>query len=76
MKKSLACPKCGGREIVRAEGNVGAYGVGSNIMVGATIFSAIKLHRYICCSCGYTEHWVDREDLPKVRERCERARPG
>ena len=49
------------------DGYTGPYGSGNNIMVGATVFSAVKVNRYICCTCGFTEEWINREDLPKVR---------
>lgn len=68
MRDSHTCPKCGCREILRIEGYVGAHGIGSNITAGATIFSSVKLPRYICCRCGYLEEWVDRKDLPKLIE--------
>ena len=36
-------------------------------MVGLTIFSAVPVHRYVGGSCGFTEEWIDREDIEKVR---------
>ena len=66
MKNLRYCPKCQSTNIVRIDGNVGSYGEGNNVMIGATIFSAIKVNRYICCHCGFTEEWIDREDIEKV----------
>ena len=66
MKNLKYCPKCQSTNIVRIDGHVGSYGSGNNIMTGATIFSAIKVNRYICCHCGFTEEWIDREDIEKV----------
>ena len=66
MKNTKLCPKCNSREIVRIDGNAGAYGSGNNIPLGATIFSAVKVNRYICCRCGYTEEWIDRQDIEKI----------
>lgn len=43
MRNTKICPKCNGNQIVLVEGNAGAYGSGNNIMVGATIFSAIMV---------------------------------
>jgi Zn-finger nucleic acid-binding protein len=68
MKDTKECPKCRGINIVRIDGFVGAYGTGNNIMTGATVFSGVNVNRYICCDCGYSEEWIDREDLKKVRE--------
>ncbi|MBE6636537.1 MAG: hypothetical protein E7618_01895 [Ruminococcaceae bacterium] len=67
MKYSKVCPKCRQSDIVRIDGYTGAYGTGNNVMVGQTIFSAVNVHRYICCSCGFTEEWIDREDIEKVK---------
>ncbi len=66
MKQSRICPKCSGSDILRIEGDVRGYGAGNNIMAGATIFSAVKVHRYVCTRCGYSEEWIDREDIPKL----------
>lgn len=67
MKNTKICPKCSSSDIVRIDGYAGAYGSGNNIMVGASIFSAINVNRYICCGCGFTEEWIDKEDIDKVR---------
>ena len=68
MKNTKICPKCESSSIVRIDGYTGAYGSGNNIMVGATVFSGINVNRYICCDCGCTEEWIDREDLPKIKD--------
>ena len=31
-----------------------------------SIFSAVKVNRYICCNCGFTEEWIDKEDINKI----------
>ncbi len=67
VKNTKICPKCNCSDILIVDGNVGAYGSGNNIMTGATIFSAVNVNRYICCSCGYTEEWINREDIEKVK---------
>ena len=67
MNKNRICPKCGSNDIYVIDGYTGPYGSGNNVMVGATVFSAVKVNRYICCACGFTEEWINREDLPKVR---------
>lgn len=68
MKNTGLCPKCGGENIVVVDGHAGPYGSGNNIMVGMTIFSAVKVHRYICCDCGFTEEWIDRADTERIVE--------
>lgn len=67
MKTTRICPKCRSNDIVRIDGNVGAYGSGNNITLGATIFSSVKVNRYVCCQCGYSEEWIDREDLEMIK---------
>lgn len=66
MKNTRVCPKCRSTDIIRINGNAGAYGTGNNIMTGATIFSAVKVNRYVCCVCGFSEEWIDREDIPRL----------
>lgn len=67
MKLSRICPKCQSADIVRFDGNVGPYGSGNNLMIGSTLFSAIKVNRYVCCRCGFTEEWMDQEDLERIK---------
>lgn len=67
MKNTRHCPKCGSNDILIVDGWCGGYGAGNNIMLGATVFSAINVNRYICCGCGFTEEWINREDIEKVR---------
>ena len=66
MKLTRVCPKCGASDIVRIDGYTGPYGTGNNVMTGKTIFSGVNVNRYVCLRCGYTEEWIDREDLEKV----------
>ena len=68
MKNTKTCPKCSSTSIVRIDGYAGPYDSGNNIPIGTTFFSQIyaNVNRYICCDCGYTEEWIDREDLPKI----------
>lgn len=69
MRHSHSCPKCGGSKIVFVPGKAGAYGSGNNIPVGLTIFSSIPVGRYVCCSCGYSEEWIDQEHLSDLLNR-------
>lgn len=68
MKNAKICPKCSSSDILIVDGYAGVYGSGNNIMTGATIFSAVKVDRYICCSCGYTEEWIDTKDMEKLKK--------
>ena len=66
MNRTRICPKCGSNEIYVIDGYTGPYGSGNNVMIGATVFSAVKVNRYICCKCGYSEQWVDRLTLAGI----------
>ena len=67
MKNTKTCPKCNSTDVVSVNGTVGAHGTGNNIMIGATIFSAVNVNRYICCSCGFTEEWIDKVDIDTIK---------
>lgn len=69
MKMKKICPKCGSTDIVVVPGKAGAYGVGNNIQVGLTNFSAVLVDRYVCCSCGYSEEWIEKEDIPVLKKK-------
>jgi predicted nucleic-acid-binding Zn-ribbon protein len=70
MKQSNVCPKCSSREIIRIPGQAGAYGSGNNIPMGTFIFSSIKVTRYLCGHCGYSEEWIDNpDDLKKIKNK-------
>ena len=67
MKLTKICPKCQSADIVRIDGYTGPYGSGNNIMTGKTLFSAVNVNRYVCCRCGYSEEWIDTQDLEKIK---------
>ena len=54
---------------MRIEGRSGGYGGGNDIRAGS-IFSSVKVTRYLCGSCGFSEEWIDSpEDLHKLKEK-------
>lgn len=69
MKNTNKCPKCGSSDIIKVPGYAGAYGSGNNIMVGMTIKSAVPVDRYLCDSCGYSEEWVDIDNIEKIEKK-------
>ena len=69
MKNTKICPKCGYSDIVVIEGHTGAYGVGNNIPVGMTIWSYANVTRYLCASCGYSEEWIDKADIERIKKK-------
>ena len=68
MKNTGKCPKCGGDYIVDAVDSP-MYRSSVSIRTGITMRSAVWVHRYVCCSCGYLEQWVDREDIPQIQQK-------
>lgn len=73
MKNSKICPKCNSSDIRRVNGSTRGYGAGNNILIGMTIFSSINVARYVCLNCGYTEEWIDKEDIERLKN-CKRPR--
>jgi ssDNA-binding Zn-finger/Zn-ribbon topoisomerase 1 len=70
MKTTGKCMKCGWSGIIRIPGQTGAFGSGNNIPVGKTIFSSVRVTRYVCDKCGYSEEWVEStSDLERLREK-------
>ena len=50
------------------EGRSGGYGGGNDI--AADFFRTVKVTRYLCGSCGFSEEWIDApEDLEKLKEK-------
>jgi ribosomal protein S27AE len=69
MRNSKPCPKCQSSDTVRIPGDARAFGAGNNIMTGRTVFSAVKVARYLCASCGYSEEWIDSpDDIAKLKK--------
>jgi len=76
MKTKKACPKCGSRDIVIIPGSVGASGAGNNVSTGWTVFSSVKVTRYLCSGCGFIEEWIDNpEDLEKIKQKYSESKP-
>ena len=70
MKNTHTCPKCNSREIMRIEGRMGGYSGGNDIPAGSFSFRTVKVTRYLCGSCGFSEEWIDApEDLHKLKEK-------
>lgn len=69
MKNSKICPKCSSSDIIRIPGKAGAYGAGNNIQTGLSNFSAVLVHRYVCCNCGFSEEWIDKEDIARLKKK-------
>lgn len=69
MKHSKKCPKCLGENILKIETPPMKYRYSAQIPVGITVFSAVSVPRYICCTCGYSEEWINEEDIPTLLDK-------
>lgn len=69
MKNTHICPKCNSDDIIKIPGKVGAYGSGNNILAGMAFLSAVLVDRYVCCDCGYSEEWIDKKDIPTLKNK-------
>lgn len=69
MKHSKKCPKCAGSKIIKVEADPSKYRFAPQIAMGISIFSAISMPQYICGTCGYSEIWIDEEDLSRIAEK-------
>ncbi len=69
MKNTNSCPKCQSRDIMIIPGRVASNGVGNAIQTGITVLSVALVNRYVCCSCGYSEEWIKKEDIAKLKKR-------
>jgi len=70
MRNKKVCPKCGEIDIIKIPGSVGAFGTGNNVPAGSFIPSSVKVTRYLCCTCGFSEEWIDAaEDIQKLKKK-------
>ena len=68
MRETKICPKCKSNDVLRVEGTYSAHGAGNYIRLGFPSFSAVLVHRYVCGKCGFTEEWIDKEDINDLKE--------
>lgn len=62
MKNTKCCPKCSSQNIIRVPDNLRRHASGNNIYTSAfTLLQKIPVIRYVCCSCGYVENWVENQ---------------
>lgn len=75
VKNSGTCPKCGSTDIVRAL-STSRTGCDGNGIRTDHIFPVMRVPRYICCSCGYSEEWIDPKHLSKIKSEFGRTPPA
>ena len=66
MKNTKICPKCRSNDVIMIKGKKADYG-DNCILTG--VFGYVPVNRYLCCSCGYSEEWVNIEDIPKIKKK-------
>ena len=65
MKNTRKCPKCGSEEVLKAKGRE-LRDRGQNILpLGMGNWA--RIDRWVCCTCGYSEEWVEKEALEDVK---------
>lgn len=70
MKNTKTCSKCNSRNILRIPGKFGAFGSGNNITWGISGFNGVKVTRYLCSECGYSEEWIDnKKDIENLQKK-------
>ncbi|MGH4052112.1 MAG: hypothetical protein ACREVX_12325 [Clostridium sp.] len=70
MKNTQTCSKCNSKNIIRIPGKIGPFNSGNNIWWGFFGFNIVKVTRYLCCECGYSEEWIDnKNDIENVQKK-------
>ncbi|HHU55099.1 MAG TPA: hypothetical protein GXZ48_00215 [Acholeplasmataceae bacterium] len=68
MKNSKTCPKCDSVNIIKIPGKHYGYGAGNIIMVGLTAIKAVKVTRFVCERCGFSEEWIEnKRDIDRLK---------
>ena len=63
MKNEKRCPKCNSTDIIKVPDNLC-----NKIQAKWSMLSMVVLHRYVCCDCGFSEEWVDTDELQILKE--------
>ena len=59
MKHSGTCPKCDSKDVVLIPGKHKSHSGGNTISMGVSAWFDVRVSRYLCMKCGYSEEWVD-----------------
>ncbi|NLL05624.1 MAG: hypothetical protein GX270_07530 [Clostridiaceae bacterium] len=74
MKNTKQCPKCNSTSLLKIPGKHTGYGSGNIIFVGLTALSAVKVTRFVCEQCGYSEEWIENKaDIQKLANKYKRS---
>ena len=63
MKNKKICPKCNSTDIIRVPANLC-----NKIQAKWSRLSMVVLHRYVCCNCGFSEEWIDTNEIQLLKE--------
>lgn len=67
MKQTHICPKCKSHYIVKIPGDTSE--LGNYMVLGVSKLSAVRVDRYVCCECGYSEEWIGENGLKFVKKK-------
>ena len=68
MRETKCCTKCEFKSLIFISSKVLIHGTGNNIMVNVTLSIVARLHRYVCENCGYTEEWIEADDIKELKK--------
>ena len=68
MKNTKKCPKCGCNRILRIKIPFPNYHE-NYIPLRFFGMDSAAVIRYVCTGCGYSEEWIDKDDIPRLDEK-------
>lgn len=69
MKNNALCPKCESHKIIRVPAPKYSEKFNNAIGVGWMKVQSVRVTRYLCCHCGYSEEWIDDpKDIAKIEK--------
>lgn len=71
MKNTGQCVKCESKDVIRVVQSWAHTSEYANVIItDSTITNAVKVIRYVCGECGYSEEWIDdKRGIEKIREK-------
>ena len=66
MKNTKICPKCCSQQIVKISG--GKHDQSNNFAIGYPSYAKIRVDRYCCLSCGYSEEYINKQDINLIQD--------
>jgi predicted nucleic-acid-binding Zn-ribbon protein len=67
VKNTRLCSKCNSNNLLKIPGKHTGYGAGNIITLGWSAINAVKVTRFVCEQCGYSEEWIEnKEDIERL----------